>query len=173
VGAVFIIILIRVTQVGAAWTMYDQVYAEIRKGFTVIKPGSTLLYVPAKHPPPKPYTKALPLNHINCLAVIDRSIFTPYLWSGERAWVLRIKPEYRHLYSQRPRFLRLSELVEAEENHDSNPGRGKYWLRWKKQFDYLFVLYMDENDPNPLPNILELKYQGKVFRIYKVMKPSI
>jgi hypothetical protein len=67
----------------------------------------------------------------------------------------------------------LSELVETEENHDSNPGRGKYWLRWKKQIDYIFVLYTNEKDPNPLPNILELKYQGNVFRIYKVMKPSI
>ena len=173
VGAVFVIILIRVTQVGAAWTMYDQVYAEIRKGFTNIKPGSTLLYVAVKHPPPRPYAKALLLNHTNCLAVIDRSIYTPHLFSGGRSWVLRIKPEYRQLHYQRPEFLRLSELVEAEENHDSNPGRGKYWLRWKKQIDYIFVLYINENDPNPLPNILELKYQGKVFRIYKVMKPSI
>jgi hypothetical protein len=64
----------------------------------------------------------------------------------------------------------MSELVKAEENPDSNLGRGKYWLRWKKQIDYILILYTDENDPNPLPNILELKYQGDVFRIYKVLK---
>jgi hypothetical protein len=173
VGAVFIIILVRVTQVGSAWTMYDQVYADIRKGFTIIEPGSILINVVAKRRPPPPYAKALPLNHTDCLAVIDRSIFTPHLFKGSRKFVLSIKPDYRHLRYLGSSFVRLSELVEAEENPDSNPGIGKYWLRLKKQIDYILVLYTNENDPNPLPNILELKYQGKVFRIYKVMKPSI
>jgi hypothetical protein len=84
-----------------------------------------------------------------------------------------MKPEYRQLRYGELYFLRLSELVEAEENPDSNPGKGKNLLHWKKQIDYIFVLYTNEKDPNPLPNILELKYQGKIFRIYKVMKPSI
>ena len=173
VGAVFVIILIRVTQVGAAWTMYDQVYAEMRKGFTIIKPGSILLRVIAKNPPPRPYAKAYPLNHTPSLAVIDRSIYTPHLFKEGTAFVLKIKPENKQLlYMGRP-YLRLSQLVEAEENPDRNPETGKYWLRWKKKIDYILVLYTNENDPNPLPNILELKYQGKVFRIYKVLKPSI
>jgi hypothetical protein len=173
VGAIFVIILIRVTQVGAAWTMYDQVYAEIRKGFTYIKPGSTLLNVVVKHPPPRPYAKAFPLNYTDCLAVIDRSIYTPHLFGGGRTWVLKIKPPYNRSHRFWELYmLPLSKLVEAEENPDSNTGRRKSWLNWKEQIDYIFVLYTNEKDPNPLPNILELKYQGKVFRIYKVMKTT-
>jgi hypothetical protein len=64
----------------------------------------------------------------------------------------------------------LSRLVEAEKNPDDNPSTRKHRLLWKKHSDYVLVLYTNENDPNPLPNILELKYQGKVFRIYKVLK---
>jgi hypothetical protein len=153
--------------------MYDQVYADIRKGFTTIKPGSTLLNIVAKDPAPRPYAKASPLNYSDCLAVIDRSIYTPHLFSQTRSWVLKMKPEYRQLRYSELYYPRLSELVEAEENPDSNPGKGKNLLHWKKQIDYIFVLYTNEKDPNPLPNILELKYQGKIFRIYKVMKPSI
>jgi hypothetical protein len=173
VGAVFVIILIRVTQVGAAWTMYDQVYAEMRKGFTIIEPGSILIKVVAKHPPPRPYAKASPLNHTPSLAVIDRSIYTPHLFKGGRSFVLRIKPEYKQLNYLGRSNLRLSRLVEAEENPDLNPGTRKHRLLWKKHIDYVLVLYTSEKDPNPLPNILELKYQGKAFRIYKLMKPSI
>ena len=168
-GAVLVIILIRVTQVGTAWTMYDQVYAEIRKGFTTIKPGNTLITAVAKRHPSWPYAKAYPLNYTDCLATIDRSIFTPHLFKGERSFVLRIKPEYRQIRYLGPSFLRLSKLVELEENLDNDSRKKKYWLRWKKRIDYIFVLYINENDPNPLPSILELKYQGKDFRIYKVI----
>ncbi len=84
--------------------------------------------------------------------------------------IIGIKPEYRQLGYLGPTFLRLSRFVEAEKNPDDNPSTRKHRLLWKKQIDYILILYTNENDPNPLPNILELKYQGNVFRIYKVLK---
>jgi hypothetical protein len=164
VGVIFVIMLIRLTQVGTAWTKYDQVYAEIREGFSSINKGSIVVSVPYKYPPPWPYKQALPLNHTICLAVIDRSIYTPHLFAG-KSFVLNFKPDYRKLYVYYPRhyqfprplFRKLSEVVEAEENHNSDPIQRENWLRWKKQIDYIYVLYMKENDPNPLPNFYSVK----------------
>ena len=179
VGVVFGVMLIRLTQVGPAWAKYDQVYAEIREGFKSVNPGSIVVSIPYKDPPPWPYKQGRPLNHTICLAVIDRSIFTPQLFTG-KSFTLKFRPEYRKLYSHypgyyqspRPLFKKLSAVVKAEENLNSDPIQRKNWLRWKKQVDYIFVLYMKENEPHPLPNILKLKYQGEDFRIYKVIKPS-
>lgn len=172
-GVIVAIILIRVTQVGTAWSKYDQVYADIRKGFTHVDPGSFVVSVPYKRPPPYPYKTALPLNHSISSAVIDRSIFTPTLFRG-KSFVLKYKPGYKvNRVHYRKYFYTLGDVVEAELENDSNSRKRKNWLRWKKYIDYIYVLYMPEKDPNPLPNILELKYQGENFRIYKLIKPSL
>ena len=168
--AVFVIVLIRFVDVGKSWVMYDQVYAEIRKSFTYIKPGSSLLRVTRK--PFRPYRKAWPLHWTNCLAVIDQSVFTPDLYTEKDNNILAVKSKYKELSDMHPfgNFL-VSELVQASKNSNKKVSRDKYWTRFKSRFDYLLVLCTRKDDVNPLPKSLELVYQGKVFQLYSI-KPS-
>jgi hypothetical protein len=150
------------------WIKYDRVYADFRKSFTYIEPGSSLLTVWARYPT-WPYLTGLPINYTNCLAIIDRSVFSPGLFSNEGHQILSDKSKYIEIGHTKPFYFYVNELVEADQNSEKQLSRGgQYWARWKGKFDYLLVLYTSKDDANPLPNSLEPKYQGEGFQLYSI-----
>jgi len=163
-----ILVVIRFVGVGKMWIKYDRVYAELRKSFTYIDPGSSLLTVWARYPT-WPYLKALPINYASCLAVIDRSVFTPGLFTKEGHQILSVKSRYKEIKSNKPFYFYVSEIVDSDKNLTKKMGSGgQYWARWKGSFDYLLILYTHANDGNPLPNSLVPVYQGKDFQLYSI-----
>ena len=57
----------------------------------------------------------------------------------------------------------------ADQRLDDNAA---YWHGWEKRFDYVYVLFTDDDDPNPAPDRLRLLHDGGRFRLYRVIKPS-
>ncbi len=48
----------------------------------------------------------------------------------------------------------------------------KYWQKWQENFDYVYVLFTDEDTVNPLPNLLKLVYEGDRFQLYRIAKAA-
>ena len=47
----------------------------------------------------------------------------------------------------------------------------KFWLNWTK-FDYLYVLFTEDEAPNPDPSRLKLIADGDRFQLYRIIKPG-
>ena len=47
-----------------------------------------------------------------------------------------------------------------------------FWHGWENRFDYVYVLFTDEDADNPAPDRLKLVHDGTRFQLYKVIKPS-
>ena len=45
----------------------------------------------------------------------------------------------------------------------------QFWLNWTK-FDYLYVLFTEDEAPNPDPSRLKLVADGDRFQLYKITK---
>ncbi len=171
IAAVVVLVAIRFIGVGKMWTRFDRDYAEFRQSFTHIEPGSTLLTIWARYPK-YPYINALPINYTNCIAVIDRSVFSPSIFTKKGHQILTVKKEYEKI-NNKPFYFYVNDIVEADENPEGQLNRGgQYWKQWKDKFDYLLVLYTNDNDVNPLPNSLELKYKGASFQLYLIKQSA-
>ena len=62
-----------------------------------------------------------------------------------------------------------AQLVLAAENQ--LPNAPPFWLNWTK-FDYLYVLFTEDDAPNPLPSRLRLVADGDRFQLYRITKPQ-
>ena len=56
---------------------------------------------------------------------------------------------------------------QATQLHDENHS---YWELWQNRFDYIYVLFTDEDTPNPAPDLLTLVHEGERFQLYRVNK---
>ena len=64
----------------------------------------------------------------------------------------------------------VEQLVVAREHPDEVDD--KYWKNWQENFDYVYVLFADEDTVNPLPDLLKLVYEGDRFQLYRIAKPA-
>ena len=47
-----------------------------------------------------------------------------------------------------------------------------YWQKWRADFDYVYVLFTDDDTVNPAPEVLKLIYDGGRFHLYRINKPT-
>jgi hypothetical protein len=47
----------------------------------------------------------------------------------------------------------------------------EYWRQWPSRFDYLYVLFTDDDAPNPDSDVLTLLFEGNRFQLYGI-KPK-
>jgi len=51
------------------------------------------------------------------------------------------------------------------------PDMPAFWLNWTK-FDYIYILFTEDEAPNPDPARLRLVTDGDRFQLYRVIKPQ-
>ena len=51
------------------------------------------------------------------------------------------------------------------------PNTPAFWLNWTK-FDYLYILFTEDEAPNPDPSRLKLVADGDRFQLYQILKPQ-
>jgi hypothetical protein len=112
------------------------------------------------------------------LAVIDRAVFIPYLFTG---WT-PVEPTARNRglsVSQglpiTPELLVASGDPEQAKNLYTGPGLADelpYWPDWPQHFDY--VLWVDFGSvPTSIPSNLESVGSGSFFHFYRVVRPVV
>jgi len=111
------------------------------------------------------------------LAVIDRSVFMPYLFSG---WT-SVSPTARNagLFQTSAPPLSPEDLATAAKMDEPDSPYAKpdlrgelpYWRDWAKHFDYL--LWVDFGSDLPLPQDAKLApvATGSFFKIYRIVGP--
>ncbi len=161
----------RVAEVDIAWANAAPAMMEMKESVRKIVPGSKILVAYMDNNMPNE-VEHLGLVHAVSLAIIERQalITTAFTTAGKQ--IMHVRPEYR-------------KLVDTE---DGTPptidqlvidavGRGTdtdaYWHDWLKKYDYVYLLFTDEDSDNPMPDKLKTAYEGETFQLYRIIKPGM
>jgi len=178
---------LRVWAVSTSWQDYDAHFTEFRAADRVIAPGARLLIVDAPLPESEQVIAGVPhalaarasmnFAHMPGLAVIDRSVFMPYLFSG---WT-SISPTARNagLFKTSapplsPEDLATAAKMDEPDSPYAQPdlrGELPYWRDWAKHFDYLLWVDFGANLLLPQEKNLTPVATGSFFKIYRIVRP--
>lgn len=168
---------LRVWTVNQSWRDYDAQFAEFRAADRVIAPGSRLLVVAARLPESESYFSRLPRTlakkadenfaHMAAFAIIDRSAFIPYLFTG---WTT-VEPSGRNrgLFVNSGSPLAPDVLAAGETTSDIL-GEPPYWGDWRRHYDYLLWIGFGASAP-PSDPALEPVARGSFFIIDRIRRP--
>jgi len=165
-----VMLVVRVIEVDVNWTELSQVTAEFRDSVKRIKRGSTVLVAYADRAGGDD-VRDLELVHAACLAMIDRSalVTTAFTVSGKQ--IMHVRPAYAsRVDTEDGTPPGLDQLILAAERPDADAQT--YWQRWPRQYDYIYLLFTDDDAVNPAPELLTLVHDGDRFQLYKVRKPE-
>jgi hypothetical protein len=82
-----------------------------------------------------------------------------------------VRPEFRdYVDAEDGTPPSISELVVAA--NQSAPDTPPLWDMWHERFDYLYVLFTEDDAPNPDPQRLTLVIDGDRFQLYRINKPG-
>jgi hypothetical protein len=176
---------LRIWTVSQGWSDYDRWFAEFRHASAVIAPGARLLIVQSPAPGETVALPRLPALlgavqppvfwHMGALAVIDRSVFFPYLFTG--AATVDVTPVNQAISQTVSVPVQPDELVKSADaaaakalyNEPDRYGQLPYWRDWPLTFDY--VLWIDfGGTPTLEVQGLRLLESETLFKIYKIAR---
>ena len=161
------------------WAAFDRRFEEFRSASAAIEPGKRILVVEDKEdiPPDKVALYGMQFWNMPALAVIERSAFLPYLFTGHvgihaAAAVQEIDtptgtPISRHM---------LEEGIDPTTSlfplgYPINSYTKAFWTGWPAHYDYVVAIRF-ANEENPAPAYLKRIRSGSFFDIYDVVKRS-
>jgi hypothetical protein len=173
----------RVWTMAETWRGYDQQFAEFREASQKIDEGARLLIArqPGKFSLNGRAVFPRAYSHLPALAVIDRSVFLPSLFTGPQQ-PIRASSAYASIDTPNVngqdfelQHLRAgADRTQAErlQGFVNNRGVKAYWAFWPRNFDY--VVMLDVEDPvNPFPGLLDPVHEGSFFAIYAIKKNQV
>jgi hypothetical protein len=168
---VILIVLIttRLIEIDYNWSQLSDSTSEFRSSVRRIAPGSKVFVAYADRALGED-VRDLGLVHAACIATIERSALVTTLFTVEGKQVLHVRSDYRDYADLRdgtpPSTAQL--IVAADRPAPNTP---QFWLNWTK-FDYLYILFTEDEAPNPDPSRLKLVADGDRFQLYKILKPQ-
>jgi hypothetical protein len=173
---------LRIWTVSVTWRDMGDRFAEFRDAAKTLPEGTRLLV--AQGPMPEA-AQAIPglspmlaarqpqqFWHVPELAVIDRSVLVPYLFTG---WT-PVQVTARNADRQQSQSMpvtpwALAESVSPDWDPASAPanayGEPAYWLDWQRKFDYALVIDFGEPLPEDLA-MLQPVASGSYFHLYRI-----
>ena len=160
----------RLVEIDANWAELSQTSKQFRASVDRIVEGSKV-FVAYADSTAGDEAHDLGLVHAACLAMIERSALVTTAFTVAGKQVMHVRPEYRDYVDTKdgtpPSVKQL--LRAADHPSDQTP---RYWGNWTK-FDYLYVLFTDEESPNPDPERLQLVNTGDRFQLYRIVKSKV
>jgi hypothetical protein len=175
--AALVFLALRVWTVTETWRDYDAQFSEFRAVDRIIAPGSRLLVVAAPLPEAQTGLADVPgalakkanegFTHMAALAIIDRSAFIPYLFTG---WTI-VAPAPRNdgLFVSSGSPL-TPEQFAAYGGASDVFGEAPYWRDWRRHFDYLLWIDFGESKPPRDLNLAPIA-RGSFFVIDRIHHP--
>jgi hypothetical protein len=163
-----ILIALRLFEVDYNWSQLSDSTSEFRASVRRIAPGSKV-FVAYSNPSAGEDVRDLGLVHAACIATIERSSLVTTLFTVEGKQVVHVRSEFRDfadLNDGTPPST--PQLILAAEH--PLPDMPAFWLNWTK-FDYIYLLFTEDDAPNPDPARLRLVTDGDRFQLYRVIKP--
>jgi len=181
-AAVLIMMLaMRVAEVENIWAGLSVQTDSFRQSVQLIDRGSKVLVAYAD-PDGGDTSTDLGLVHADCLAIIERSALVTTAFTVVGKQIMHARPEYRERVDNvdgTPPLI--NDLVRLTKSPDatSRPTRRQdatsdnYWKGWTKDYDYLYVLFVDDGFQNPDPTHLTELFVGERFVLYRIDSSQI
>ena len=168
----FVIILLvliagRLLEIDYNWSQLSDSTSEFRSSVRRITPGSKV-FVAYANATSGDDVRDLGLVHAACIATIERAALVTTLFSVDGKQVIHVRPEYRDfadIHDGTPPST--AQLLLAAEH--PLPDTPAFWLNWTK-FDYLYILFTEDDAPNPDPSRLRLVADGDRFQLYRIIR---
>jgi hypothetical protein len=164
-----VLIGVRVIEVDYNWSQLSDSTGEFRSSVRRIAPGSKVFVAYADRSLGDD-VRDLGLVHAACIAMIDRSALVTTAFTVAGKQVMHVRPEYRDyvdIHDGTPPSI--AQLIVAAGR--PLPNTPAFWLNWTK-FDYLYVLFTEDEAPNPDPSRLKLVADGDRFQLYRILKTN-
>jgi hypothetical protein len=103
--------------------------------------------------------------------MIERSALVTTAFTVPGKQIMHVRPAYAgRVDSEDGTPPGVEQLILAVQRPDDDTHG--YWERWPAQYDYVYVLFTDDEAVNPAPELLTLVHDGDRFQLYKVRKPE-
>ncbi|MEI9804277.1 MAG: hypothetical protein WDN48_07105 [Pseudolabrys sp.] len=168
---VVLIVLIgaRVIEIDYNWSQLSDSTSQFRSSVRRITPGSKVFVAYADRSFGED-VRDLGLVHAACIATIERSALVTTLFTVAGKQIVHARPEYKDFVdAQDGTPPQTSQLIVAAEH--PLPTTPAFWRNWTK-FEYLYVLFTEDEAPNPDPSRLKLVADGDRFQLYRIIKPG-
>jgi hypothetical protein len=173
-GFIAVLVLLigaRLIEVDLNWSTLSDTTSEFRSSVRRIQPGSKVFVAYADRSSGGDDVRDLGLVHAACIAMIERSALVTTAFTVVGKQVLHVRPQYLgsvDTHDGTPPYVSQLLLVAEDMAPPTVPG---YWQKWT-DFDYLYVLFTDDEAPNPDPDRLRLIVDGDRFQLYRILKPQ-
>ncbi|MFI5014395.1 MAG: hypothetical protein ACHQAY_18830 [Hyphomicrobiales bacterium] len=168
VALALILLLVRVIEVDSAWTPLSAATLEFRDSVKRIERGSTVLVAYADQSGGDAVGD-LGLVHAACLAIIERSALVTTAFTVEGKQIMHVRRPYVGQVDTEDGFPpSIEQLIVAALRPD--PNSTAYWRGWPQRFDYVYLLFTEDDADNPAPDLLTQVYDGGRFQLYRVGK---
>ena len=161
----------RVAEVDIAWANAAPETLEMHESLRKIQRGSKILVAYMDNNMPNE-VEHLGLVHAVSLAIIERQalITTAFTTNGKQ--IMHVRPEYQKMVDVEdgtpPTIDQLVIDAVGRSTDDTS-----YWHDWLKKYDYVYLLFTDEDSDNPMPDKLKTMYEGETFQLYRIIKPGM
>jgi hypothetical protein len=157
----------RLLEIDYNWSQLSDSTSEFRSSVRRIAPGSKV-FVAYANATSGDDVRDLGLVHAACIATIERAALVTTLFSVDGKQVIHVRSEYRDYadtHDGTPPST--AQLVLAAEH--PLPDVPAFWLNWTK-FDFIYILFTEDDAPNPDPSRLRLVADGDRFQLYRIIK---
>jgi hypothetical protein len=161
-----LLLAVRVFEVQTVWSEIGVSTSSFRDSVRLIERGSKVLVAYAD-PDAGDDPKDLGLVHAACIAIIERSALVTTAFTVVGKQILQVREPYRNRVDSEdgtpPSVAQLLQVVEQPAE-----GEGNYWAKWTTDYDYVYVLFTDDDYENPDPERLTTIYTGERFALFKI-----
>ena len=164
---IILMIGVRLIEIDVNWSQLSDSTSEMRSSVRRIAPGSKV-FVAYSDRSFGEDVRDLGLVHAACIATIERSALVTTLFTVNGKQVVHVRPQFRDYADIKDGTPpAVAQLIQAVDH--PMPWMPEFWRNWTK-FDYLYVLFTEDEAPNPDPSRLKLVADGDRFQLYKIIK---
>jgi hypothetical protein len=172
IAVLVVLIGVRMIEIDLNWSGLSDTTSEFRASVRKLQRGSTVFVAYADRSSGGDDVRDLGLVHAACIAMIERSSLVTTAFTVVGKQVLHVRPNYRqYVDSKDGTPPSMSQLLVAAQYDNPIADMPEYWRNWPK-FDYLYVLFTEDEAPNPDPSRLRLVVEGDRFQLYRIVKPQ-
>jgi hypothetical protein len=159
----------RLIEIDYNWSQLSDSTSQFRSSVRRIAPGSKVFVAYADRSMGED-VRDLGLVHAASIATIERSALVTTAFTVVGKQVLHARPAYKdYVDAQDGTPPQVSQLIVAAEH--PQPTTPVFWTNWTK-FDYLYVLFTEDEAANPYPARLKLVADGDRFQLYRITPPQ-
>ena len=169
IAILLVLLAIRIIEVDVAWAQLSGTTMEFRQSVRRMKTGVKVLVAYGERSEGDD-VRDWGLVHAACIAMIERSALVTTAFTVRGKQILHARPGYQNLVDTEDGTPpSIGELVMAAKR-PTREDESEYWKSWVNGFDYLYVLFTNDDTPNPDPEHLTLVFEGERFQLYAINK---